>query len=411
MMALVLLALLLIAGPAAAQPVERITEIRVHGNHTTPEADILGLSGLAIGEMATPERLAAAEAALRASRRFEGVEVRRRYASLSDPTAILVLLLVDERPGVSPGMPLPGPLTRLRLATMWVPVLGYADGYGFTYGVRFAFVDPLGPRTRVSVPLTWGGERRAGAALERRFEQGPLSTVSAGAATYRRVNPHYDTPDVRLELHGRVERTIARWLRSGAGIRIARVDFGAAEQRHTRAGVDVVADTRLDPSFPRNAIHATLGWDRLAFEEGHAGQWTADVRGYVATYGATVLALRAHLVESSAPLPPSEHALLGGSSTLRGYRTGHRAGDNLATASAELRVPLTSPLTIARLGVKAFIDVGTTWEATEPLRGQPFDRGIGGGVYAGVAAFLLTVDVAWAESGRARGHVGMGVTF
>jgi hypothetical protein len=42
---------------------------------------------------------------------------------------------------------------------------------------------------------------------------------------------------------------------------------------------------------------------------------------------------------------------------------------------------------------------------------QAFERGIGGGVYAGVAAFLLNVDVAWAESGRARGHVGFGVTF
>jgi outer membrane protein assembly factor BamA len=406
-----LCALLLAASHAVAQPTERITELRVHGNHTTPEAEVLALSGLTVGEAATAARLAAAEAALLASGRFEGVEVRRRYASLSDPAAILVLVLVDERPGVAPGLPLPGPLTRLRLATMWVPVLGYADGYGFTYGVRFAFIDPLGPRTRVAVPLTWGGERRAGAELERRFERGPLTAVRAGAAAYRRVNPHYEIPDKRLEVHGRAERIVASWLRSGAGVRVERVDFGGVERRHTRAGVDVVVDTRLDPSFPRNAVHASIGWDRLAFGEGSAGQWTADVRGYVAAYGATVLALRGHIVESSAPIPASEHALLGGSGTLRGYRTGHRAGDNLATASAELRVPLTSPLTIARLGVKAFVDVGTTWSAHEPLRGQPFDSGVGGGVYAGVAAFLLNVDVAWAESGRPRGHVGMGVTF
>jgi hypothetical protein len=72
---------------------------------------------------------------------------------------------------------------------------------------------------------------------------------------------------------------------------------------------------------------------------------------------------------------------------------------------------LTSPLTIARLGVKAFVDAGTVWSSGERMVDQAFERGIGGGVYAGVAAFLLNVDVAWAESGRARGHVGFGVTF
>jgi hemolysin activation/secretion protein len=158
-------------------------------------------------------------------------------------------------------------------------------------------------------------------------------------------------------------------------------------------------------------VHASVGWDRVAFQTGHAGQWTADVRGYIATFGATVLALRAQVVETDAPLPASEQPLLGGTATLRGYRTGHRAGDNLASGSAELRVPLTSPLTVARFGVKAFVDVGSTWRASEPLRGQPFERGIGGGVYAGVAALVLNLDVAWAESGRARGHVGLGVTF
>ena len=32
--------------PASAQAPEKITEVRVHGNHTTPDADILRLSGL-----------------------------------------------------------------------------------------------------------------------------------------------------------------------------------------------------------------------------------------------------------------------------------------------------------------------------------------------------------------------------
>ena len=84
--------------PAGAQPTERIQQIQVHGNHTTPEAVVLELAGLAPGEAATPERLAAAEAQLRRSGRFAVVEVRRRYASLTDPSAILVVVVVNERP-------------------------------------------------------------------------------------------------------------------------------------------------------------------------------------------------------------------------------------------------------------------------------------------------------------------------
>ena len=83
---------------ATAQAPERIVEIRVHGNHTTPDADVLAIAGLTLGEAATPERLADAESRLLASRRFTAIEVRRRYQSIADPSQILIVLLVDEHP-------------------------------------------------------------------------------------------------------------------------------------------------------------------------------------------------------------------------------------------------------------------------------------------------------------------------
>ena len=45
-------------------------EIRVHGNHATPDADILAISGLKTGDPASDERLRAAEQALRGERPF-----------------------------------------------------------------------------------------------------------------------------------------------------------------------------------------------------------------------------------------------------------------------------------------------------------------------------------------------------
>jgi outer membrane protein assembly factor BamA len=398
-------------GNATAQAEERIAEIRVHGNHTAPTADVLAILGLTTGEPATPEALAAAEGRIRDSGRFAGVEVRRRYASIEDPTAVLIIVIVDEHAGTSADNPIPGRWRRLGLATLWMPVLRFIDGYGFTYGVRVTFDEPLGPRTRLSVPLTWGGERRAGVEVERTFTTGPLTRATGGLATFRRVNPHFDVPDSRVEARARGERRLARAVVIGGAARIARVDFAGADSQVQAAGVDIMLDTRLDPSFPRDAVHATVGWERLGFDEGAAGRLHGDIRGYLGVGGARVLALRTQFSHASDALPPFEQPLLGGGDSLRGYRTGDKAGDSLLASSVELRVPLLSPLNLARVGVKGFVDVGTVWSSASRLRDQPFDRGIGAGVYAGVAAFMLNADVAWAESGRARAHVGMGVTF
>ena len=147
------------------------------------------------------------------------------------------------------------------------------------------------------------------------------------------------------------------------------------------------------------------------FEAGRAGRALVDAQGFVGVIGSSVLAVRAQVARSDAPLPPAEQPLLGGITTLRGYRAGHRAGDSLAAVSAELRVPFNSPLNLGRFGVKGFVDAGTVWAAGTRLSDQPWNRGIGGGVYFGAAVFMVEVDVAWPEEGSPRAHVSLGVTF
>ncbi len=127
--------------------------------------------------------------------------------------------------------------------------------------------------------------------------------------------------------------------------------------------------------------------------------------------GSNVLALRGAYVRASGALPLFEQTLLGGSGSLRGYRTGHRAGDNVATASVELRVPLNSPLNTGRFGVKAFADWGTAWQSGDRLADQRVERGLGGGVYVGAGPVILDLDVAWPETGKPRAHFGLGVSF
>jgi outer membrane protein assembly factor BamA len=411
-----LLLLTYVAHPASAQTSERIAEVRVHGNHTTPEADILALAGLATGADASEARLRDAERKLRDTGRFEGVELRRRYLSIADPSQILVMIVVDEHPAVSASNLTPGPFKKLAAAQMWLPILHHDDGYGLTYGARVSFVDVLGDRSRVSVPMSWGGERRIALEAERAFD-GPISIVRGAVFLNRRVNPHFEMSDRREEARVEAERIITPWLRAGVNARVAQVHFGPAyEARHNAAGVQGTIDTRIDPSFPRNAIHAKLGWERLFFSgDGSplpgAGRARADARGFIGIGGSTVLALRGQLVRAGSALPAAEQSLLGGSDSVRGYRTGHRAGDNLAAATIEVRQPLNSPLSVGRFGVKAFVDAGTTWNAGGKLDGQPFDRGIGGGVYFGGGPFMMDLDLAWPRDGSPRAHFGLGVTF
>jgi outer membrane protein assembly factor BamA len=403
-------ALFFAASVASAQ--ETIAEIRVHGNHTTPDTDVISLSGLAVGGSAADPSLHDAEEKLKSSRRFDTVEVRRRLRSIDNPSDILIVILVNERNGVSTNDLTPGPLKRLGAASLWLPVLNYEDGYGLTYGVRLAFADVRGERSRLSVPLTWGGERRAGVEFERAFDRGPISLIRVGGSVNRRVNPFYDLADQRRDVRIDADRILASWLRVGGDAGVAHVDFGDSYgARHSAIGAHATVDTRIDPSFPRNAVYTRIGWQRLTFSNGDAGRVVADARGYVGVIGSVVLALRGQLSRADAPLPAAEQVLLGGSESLRGYRAGYRAGDSMAAVSGEIRVPFTSALSISRFGMKAFVDAGTTWMSTERLADHTLQRGIGGGVFLGAAAFMMDLDLAWPEEGKPRVHVGMGVRF
>ena len=124
------------------------------------------------------------------------------------------------------------------------------------------------------------------------------------------------------------------------------------------------------------------------------------------------MAVRGISIMSNRPLPRYEHSLLGGAANLRGYPAGYEAGDNLAAVSAELRVPITSPLSIGRFGLKAFADAGVVYDVGEEMADQDFEhRGIGGGVYLHLTVVSLSLDVARSRSGDTRYHFGLGVTF
>jgi hypothetical protein len=116
---------------------------------------------------------------------------------------------------------------------MWQPILHHEDGYGLTYGARYSFDDALGDRGRMSVPLTWGGERRV--ALKPSVCSTVRSLSCRGAVSlHRRVNPHFDLPDTRREARVEAERVIRDWLRIGP----MRAQRACSLRRHPKVAYD-----------------------------------------------------------------------------------------------------------------------------------------------------------------------------
>jgi hemolysin activation/secretion protein len=116
----------------------------------------------------------------------------------------------------------------------------------------------------------------------------------------------------------------------------------------------VVVDTRIDPLLPRNAVFARASWEHLNIDStGGTNRTEIDARGYVGLIGQTIVAVRALRQNADRPLPPYLKPLLGGMANLRGFAAGTAAGDTLFATSAELIVPLTSPLKVAKIGVSA----------------------------------------------------------
>jgi hypothetical protein len=399
------------------QAVETIREIRVHGNASLRDEEVLKLAGITVGDPVPEDALKAIERRLKDSDWFETVEVRKRYRSIDDPTDVAIVLVVHERPGVTSATlgstnPLQRPWRRVTSRLMFLPILNYADGYGFTYGGRVSTLDLLGIGERLSVPLTWGGTKRAALEFERTFKRGPLTRVLSSFGIWNRENPRFEIDDQRVEFKARAERQFAHVVRLGVEGTRSSVDFGQIDDRLWTFGANGVIDTRGDPAFPGNAVVLGGGWSTLNVKGLQAiNRYTADARGYLRVVGQSVVAGRVQYYNTDASLPPYERLLLGGSSTLRGFGTGAFDGDRMMVTSAELRVPITSVIRGAKLGVTVFADASKAVDFGTALRDGEWHRGAGAGLFLIAPLLKINLDVAHGFDGGTRVHLGSGFSF
>jgi outer membrane protein assembly factor BamA len=295
---------------------------------------------------------------------------------------------------------------------MFLPILSFADGYGFTYGGRVSTVDLLGAGERLSVPLTWGGTKRAAIEFDRTFKRGPLTRVLSSFGIWNRENPHFNIDDQRVELKARAERQFAQLFRTGVEATRSSVSFGELDDHLWTIGADAAIDTRGDPAFPGNAVFLGGGWSALHVKgASKINRYNADARGYLRLIGQSVLAGRLQYYTSDATLPPYERLLLGGASNLRGFRAGAFDADRMAITSAELRMPITSVLRGARLGVTVFIDAARAVDFGARLRDAEWQKGAGGGLFLIAPLVRLNLDVAHGFGGGTRVNIGTGFSF
>jgi outer membrane protein assembly factor BamA len=269
----------------------------------------------------------------------------------------------------------------------------------------------LGERSRLSFPLTWGGTKRAGAELEKNFVSGPLTRIEIGGAIQRRTNPAFDEDDDRKRVWARAEKAFSVF-RAGAVVAREDVTFGPLADDLNIVGLDLTLDTRLNPSYPRNAVLATATWERVGFSSGAPlYRTTLDGRGYLGLIGQTVLAVRGLRTGADGPQPAYLKPLLGGWSNLRGFEAGAFIGDIVVAGSAELFIPLSSALSVGRMGVSAFIDAGAAYDHGQRLKDQVRQTGIGGSVWMTATVFRLSLSVAHGKGAGTRVNFGGGFTF
>ncbi|MBM3749721.1 MAG: FtsQ-type POTRA domain-containing protein [Acidimicrobiia bacterium] len=420
MVAALVFVLAVVSSPASALQAqgEVIAEIRVHGNNVTPTEEVLTIAGVTTGTPFTVSTVRDVETRLRRSGRFEDVQVLKRFASISDPTQITMVIIINDGAARVEFERLPDGEEVARVvrrgwtdSLMYLPILNGEDGHGLTYGLTTSLADVFGGRSRVSVPLSWGGTKRAAVIAEKNFAGGPFSRLEVGGAVQRKKNPAFEINDDRKKAWVRAERA-AGSLRVGATAAWDAVEFDALSDQFGTFGADVAFDTRLDPGYPRNAVWLSASYDLLAFKEGHRINRTRlDGRGYLGLIRESVLAVRVTREGADGALPRYLQPLLGGWSSLRGFEAGRFHGDIVVTGSAELLVPLTSPMSVGKLGVSAFADTGVAYDHGRKFSDQTRHTGVGGSLWFTATGFKLSFSAAHARGEKTRVNFGGGFTF
>jgi len=383
---------------AVSQTVE-IVEIRIHGNYSMPDAEILTIAAAAVGDRLEASALTAIETRLRDSGRFGDARAEWRYRSLTRRDRVVLLLTVHEKLAASKKF-------------LVLPHVRYNEDEGFSVGGRVSAKDLFGGGTLISVPVLVGGLDRVALEVSRQWDSG---VGLGGQFQWRQFeNPFANVKDERAGGGLWYEHRFGSSFKLRLDGDYHDVDFGGENDTLVRYRASVSYDTRPSRAFPYDSVLASVAWQRVDPDAGaSANRYRFELAGYQRLIGQVVLAARGVLHTADAPLPAYERPYVGGMESLRGTKAGTFSGDSTALGTIELRIPITSVLTgsIARVGFTAFWDSAAVWDHGDSLAGQRFHHGVGAGVYVQAPLVRLNVEVGNNLEGSTRLHVGLGFRF
>ena len=263
----------------------------------------------------------------------------KRFASIADPTQIVarrssstkgpVKIEATERSGQAARV-----VRRRGLGLLFLPLLELR-GRLRRHVRRAARAARTSPATnsRLSFPLTWGGDRSAQARAREDLRPRP-----ADARASRRVDLATDESVFRRRRRPRSRcgcapsATITRVAARRRDRRLAaRGRSSSASDSFTHAGADVTFDTRLDPMLARNAVYgARVGRALRLHARGARQPEPSSTAAATSASSARTCSSCARCARTAdVPLPPYLQPMLGGMANLRGFRAGSAIGDTL----------------------------------------------------------------------------------
>lgn len=179
----------------------------------------------------------------------------------------------------------------------------------------------------------------------------------------------------------------------------------AFEPRKVRSvTLAAVSDSRDNTYNPRRGAYQRLSTEFAGVFGGvDFNKYVADNRRYVGVGSNHTLAMRLLAGVVTGDVPYLEQFLIGGSESLRGYRTDRFVGTRMAILNTEYRVPVSSNL----LAV-AFVDVGDAWggpvasdPAFEDVVHESFTThlGYGAGIRVRTPIGPIRLDLGFSEEG------------
>ena len=310
---------------------------------------------------------------LRKTGRFDQVDVLKRFASIEDPSRITVVIVVNEGP--------------VRIDVPDDPESSAADRQASWHHDRDGDADSR-RRGRVRTHLwcacvvcrrDWSA-RPCVAAAELGWREASGRRVRPAihfGAAVRGCRPalassgfttrDFDLDDTRRRAWARAERVVGP-VRMGGTAEWQRVSFAGSEDDVRSGGVDVTLDTRRDPQMPRNAVLASASWTRLSFRSGGDVNRTR-ARRREATSASSARPCSSSVRSWKTPAgrcrPPSSRFSAARRICADSGRES-RPATRWWPGRWSSAIPLSSPISVGRFGVNAFVDTGAVSRARRP---------------------------------------------